>query len=88
MFPPGKATHADVETRAGAAERSLTRPSTGWTQPFIRDVEDRTGLVIVRADKHVSPTGTSAGFFTLEHVWYFFDRADVLVDVVWERTGD
>jgi hypothetical protein len=88
QFPPGKATRADVVARAGEHPAiALTRPSLGWSQPFIRDIEDRTGLVVARAEKYVSPMATSA-FFTLAHVWYFYDRADVLVDVEWERMGD
>lgn len=88
-FPPGKTSRADVLSREGHEPQiALTRPSTGWTQPFVREVEDRTGSVVARADKYVSPTGTSAGLLSLAHVWYFYDRADVLVDVVWERMGD
>ena len=87
QFPPGS-TRADVVARAGDHPAfALTRPSLGWSQPFIRDVEDRTGLVVARADEYVSPMATSA-FFTLAHVWYFYDRADVLVDAMWERMGD
>jgi len=88
QFAPGKATHADVVTRNGSKPQiALERPSLGWSQPFIRDVEDRTGLVVARAEKYISPMATSA-FFTLAHVWYFYDRADVLVDVQFERMGD
>jgi hypothetical protein len=88
QFPPGKATRADVVARLGDHPAFvMTRPSLGWEQPFIRDVEDRTGLVVARADNYVSPTATSM-WFTLEHVWYFYDRAGVLVDVEWERLGD
>jgi len=87
-FPPGKATRADVIASAGDhPEIALTRPSLGWSQPFIRDIEDRTGLVVARAEEYVSPMATSV-FFTLQHVWYFYDRADVLVDAVWQRMGD
>jgi hypothetical protein len=88
QFPPGKATRTDVIARAGDHPQiALVRPSLGWSQPFIRDVEDRTGLVVARAEKYVSPMATSA-FYTLAHVWYFYDRADTLVDVEWERMGD
>ena len=87
-FPPGKATRAEVMERAGASpEISLARPSTGWTHAFIRDVEDKSGLIVARAEKYVSPMATSM-YFTLAHVWYFYDRFDVLVDVEWERMGD
>lgn len=87
-FPPGKATRAEVIARAGDHPQvSLARPSTGWQEPFIRDVEDRSGLVVGRAEKYVSPMTTSAGL-TLSHVWYFYDRFDVLVDVVWDHMGD
>ena len=87
-LPPGKATRADVAARTGGHPAIvLERPTLGWSQPFIRDVEDRTGLVVARAEKYVSPTRTSA-FYTLEHVWYFYDRTDVLVDAVWLRMGD
>ena len=88
-YPPGKTSRADVLSRLGhAPEVSLARPSTGWTQAFVLDVEQRTGALIARAEKYVGPATTSAGFLTLAHVWYFYDRADILVDVVWERTGD
>jgi len=87
-FPPGKATRAEViERTGGRPEISLARPSTGWTHAFIREVEDKSGLVVARAEKYVSPTATST-YFTLAHVWYFYDRFDVLVDVEWERMGD
>lgn len=87
-FAPGKATRAEVMERAGGrAEISLARPSTGWTHAFIRDVEDKSGLIVARAEKYVSPMATSA-FYTLAHVWYFYDRFDVLVDVQFERMGD
>jgi hypothetical protein len=86
-FPPGTATRADVERSGEHPTTSLVRPSLGWDLPFIRDVEDRTGLVVARADEYVSPTATSM-WFTLGHVWYFYDRADVVVDVTWDRMGD
>ena len=87
-YPPGKTSRADVLSRWGhAPEISLARPSTGWTQAFVLDVEQRTGALIARAEKYVGPATTSAGL-SLAHVWYFYDRADVLVDVVWERMGD
>ena len=88
QFPPGKATRAEVTARAGDQPQfSLARPSLGWQQEFIRDVEDRSGLIVARAEKYISPMATSAGL-TLAHVWYFYDRFDVLVDVEWERMGD
>lgn len=88
-FPPGKTSRADVQARQGhAPEVSLARPDTGWTSRVVLDTEERTGTLVARAEKYVSPTSTSAGFLTLAHVWYFYDRADVLVDVVWERMGD
>lgn len=87
-FPPGKATRAEVMERVGGRpEISLARPSTGWSPAFIRDVEDKSGLIVARAEKYVSPMATSA-WYTLAHVWYFYDRFDVLVDVEWERMGD
>ena len=88
-FPPGKATRADVVARTGDHPAvSLVRPSTGWEHAFIRDVEDRSGLIVARAEKYVSPMMTSAMGLTLSHVWYFYDRFDVLVDVEWQRMGD
>ncbi len=88
-YPPGKTTRAEVAARLGhAPEIALTRPSTGWTSPVVLDAETRTGALIARAEKYVSPTGTSAGLLTLAHVWYFYDRDDLVVDVVWERMGD
>ena len=87
-FVPGKATRAEVMQRAGGhPEISLARPSTGWEHAFIRDVEDKSGLIVARAEKYVSEAATSM-YFTLEHVWYFYDRFDVLVDVQWQRMGD
>ena len=87
-FQPGKATRAEVMERAGGQPQiSLARPSTGWTHAFIRDVEDKSGLIVARAEKYISPMATSV-WFTLAHVWYFYDRFDVLVDVEWERMGD
>ena len=88
-FPPGKTSRAEVLAKNGhAPEIVLTRPDTGWTSRLVLDAEQRTGASIARAEKYVSPTGTSGGFLTLAHVWYFYDGADVLVDVVWERMGD
>ena len=87
--PPGKTNRADVVARFGhEPEIALTRPSTGWESKLVLDAEQRSGALIARADKYSRPSGTSAGFLTLEHVWYFYDRADVLVDVRWQRMGD
>ncbi len=88
-FPPGTTHRADVLERYGRApEISLARPSEGWDEGIVRDAEERTGSEVARAEKYVAPTGTSAGFMTLEHVWYFYDRDEALVDVVFQRIGD
>lgn len=87
LDPPGKATRTEVEARWGRPEVSLVRPDIGWKHPFVLEVENRTGAFIARAEKFIGPEGTSAGV-TLAHVWYFFDRFDVVVDVIYERMGD
>src|SRR5512144_1574577 len=75
QFPPGKASRAAVLAQNGhGPEIALTRPDTGWTSRVVLDAEQRTGAYIARAEKYVSPTGTSAGLLTLAHVWYFYDR--------------
>lgn len=89
LFPPGKASRADVLAKNGHGPQfALVRPDTGWTAHVVLDAEERTHSYIARAEKYVSPAGTSAGFMTLAHVWYFYDRADLVVDVVYERMGD
>jgi hypothetical protein len=88
-YPPGRTTRTDVASRQGHAPMvTLARPGTGWTARIVLDAETRTGALIARADEYVSPAGTSAGLLTLAHVWYFYDRDDHVVDVVWERMGD
>jgi len=88
QFPPGRATRAEVRARWGRPEMALARPSTGWSKAFVLDVEQKTGAYVARVERHVSPAGTSAGLLTLEHVWFFYDPDDVVVDVEWERAGD
>ena len=88
QFPPGKSTRAEVAARWGKPETTLTRPSIGWSLPFVLDVEQKTGAYVARVEKYVGPTATSAGFLTLEHVWFFYDSDENVVDAEWERTGD
>jgi len=48
------------------------------------DGERRTGKRVAIAEKYVEP----CDYLTLCHEWFFYDEADVVVDTVFERTGD
>jgi hypothetical protein len=85
--PPDHATRNDVTARWGTAQVAWRRPLGGWTNPFVVAVERRVATPVARAEEYVAPMRTSAGF-TLEHVWFFFDADDIVVDVMWVRMGD
>lgn len=91
-FPTGQATRDGVHARLGEPMISVVRPDIGWKNEGIGALairtEERTGALVGRVEKHVLPDVTNAYGLTLAHVWYFYDRFDVVADVVWERWGD
>jgi hypothetical protein len=87
-YPPGQTSRTEARSRIGhSPARSLARPPAGWTDARVLDVERRTGKTVALAEQYVVPDATSF-YPTLSYFWTYWDGADVLVDVVWERIGD
>jgi hypothetical protein len=87
-YPPGKTRRADLRSRIGHdPARSLVRPPAGWADARVLEVERRTAKTVALAEQYVVPDATSF-YPTLSYFWAYWDGADVLVDVVWERIGD
>jgi hypothetical protein len=84
-----------VRARQGTEpDLAVTRENAGWlrgrasaaTQHAIAS-ERRTGKQVARVERYSGPDPGGSSF-SLCHSWFFFDAADVLVDVEWEYMSD
>lgn len=71
---------ADPDHCQGQAQFSKNRPDIGWSDPRVLEVEQRTGTLVYRMEKHVTPATTSAGI-TLAHTWCYLDRDGHVLDL-------
>jgi hypothetical protein len=93
MYPVGKTTQKDVETRWGEQSRriSATRPAKGWdthdnprVKRFGPKAEKRIGKKIAKLEQYHGPDG----LMSLCYCWYYYDNAGRLVDTEWEWSSD
>jgi hypothetical protein len=82
-----------VQAKRGAPDISEARPADGWESlpdQLIRDrilnVEQRSGKLVYRCEAYWGPDPTR--FLGLEYNWFFYDQADVLVDIDWQYHTD
>ena len=72
---------------------SETRPGRGWDEAaslqvreYVQASEKRTGKSVHRCERYWGPDPSS--FLGLEYNWFFYDDADVLIDVEWQYHTD
>ena len=89
-YPVGTTTRADVLRAWHYAEPELIerRPKAGWDKSHNSMVaqrciasERRTGKRVDRVDRYSAPDG----MFSICYQWFYYDAAEHLVDVDWER---
>ena len=95
LFPPGSTTRADIAAKLSPNRPDLSelRPDDGWKAAVRRDVasyalasERRSGRAVHRCERYSGPDPDT--FLGLERNWFFFDEADVLLDVAWQYQSD
>src|SRR5688572_4390644 len=93
MYPPGRATRADVHRKWERTrwEVSEPRPVSGWTaltNAWIRtralNSEQRTGKTVHLVESQLAPDG----LFSLCVCWFYYDDKDRIVDVEWQWHTD
>jgi hypothetical protein len=93
IYPPGQTSRADVQRKWAPIPPELTaqRPASGWASldnPRIRErvaaSENRTGNTVERVDCYLGADGA----FGLCNCWFYYDKADMMVDVEWQHHTD
>ncbi|NUP14236.1 MAG: hypothetical protein HOW73_50015 [Polyangiaceae bacterium] len=95
-FPPGTTSRADVRVKWGHdPDFSEVRPAAGWSAhpwPAVAaralTAERRSGQLVARIERYSGPDLATSSFLSLHRGWYFYDAANVVVDVDWEYMSD
>jgi len=94
MYPPGRATRADVHRKWEHTKWDVSeiRPASGWTaatNAWIRarvlNSEQRTGKPVQRVESELAPDGLSGSLCVC---WFYYDDKDRIVDVEWQWHTD